>query len=413
MGVVGFDTTEEELRATADANGLVGLAGLTPDLHVATEWRNDRERHPRIVALARGYNPSVHGLRFFSRASSGELAAILLEWAENKSEFTTTPQHRVLLKTLREARGLRAIRSLDGVAAFLAKWSEAGDGAIGRPRDVLPTLGLLRDPRLFEAKDLAKRLEHNLRVGERVTVMSPGDIRQRRERATRYDNAETAAWVRGALDRLEAHRRGRPDADLTLEDAEQVVTLPPDKPDAPAPESDGPDVDDEPAAEDDDTGEEEEPGLREMTVDALLEGREEDLAAIGEALADAWEEFDQNGDRLAVQSGDERRCRQARRSGRRQGHRLGYGLLRLRPVRRVHGGRRWRPAASVGAPYRVRSLCFWTRSAIWKHNGISYSIETAVGSVGWGGRGCRILRAPDCRHVARLRRCAGSRLRTL
>ena len=299
LGAVGFDTTEEELRATADANGLGGLAGLTTDLHVVTEWRNDRERHPRIVALARGYNPSVHGLRFFSRASSGELAAILLGWAENQPEFTTTPQHRVLLKTLREARGLRAIRSLDGVAAFLAEWSEAGDGAIGRPRDVLPTLGLLRDPRLFEENDLARRLEHNLRVGERVTVMSPGDIRQRRERATRYDNAETGAWVSGALDRLEAHRRGRPDADLTLEDAEQIVTLPPDKPDAPGPEPDDPDVDEEPDAEDDDTGEKDEPGLREMAVHALLEGREEDLAAMGEALSDAWEEFDRNGDRLA------------------------------------------------------------------------------------------------------------------
>ena len=99
---------------------------------------------------------------------------------------------------------------------------------------------------MFEANDLAKRLEHNLRVGERVTVMSPGDIRQRRERATRYSNAATAEWVSGALDRLEAHRRGRPDADLTLEDAEQVVTLPPDRPDPPGSEPDDPDVDDEP-----------------------------------------------------------------------------------------------------------------------------------------------------------------------
>ena len=82
LALVGFDTTEEELRATADAHGLGELAGVTIDLHVATEWRNDRERHPRIVALARGYNPSVHGLRFFSRASSGELAGILLGWAE-------------------------------------------------------------------------------------------------------------------------------------------------------------------------------------------------------------------------------------------------------------------------------------------------------------------------------------------
>jgi len=299
LALVGFDKTEEDLRVIADANALCGLAGLTPDLHVATEWRNDRKRHPRIVALARGYNPSVHGLRFFSRASSGELAAILLGWAENQSEFTTTPQHRVLLKTLREARGLRAVRSLEGVAAFLAEWSEADDGAIGRPLDVLPALGLLRDPRLFEKDDLAKRLERNLFVGERVTVMSPGEVRQRRERATRYGNADMAARVSRALDRLEAHRRSRPDADLTLEDAELVVTLPPDKPADPGAEPDDPDVDDKPDDEEDDTGKKDEPGLREMLVDALLKGREEDLAALGGALEAAWEEFEQNGERLA------------------------------------------------------------------------------------------------------------------
>ena len=299
LALVGFETTDEELRAIAEARGLGELAGLTFDLHVATEWRNDRKRHPRIVALARGYNPSVHGLRFFSRVSSGELATILLGWAQNESQFTATPQHRALLETLREARGLRSIRSLDGVAAFLAKWSETGDGTIGRPRDVLPALGLLRDPRLFEADDLARRLEHNLRVGERVTIMLPGDIRQRRERATRYSNAATAAWVSGALDRLEDHRRGQSDADLTLEDAEQLVTLPPDRPDPPGSEPDEPDVDEEPDDEGNDAEEEDEPGLREMAVDALLEGREEDLAAIGEALDEAWEEFDQNGDRLA------------------------------------------------------------------------------------------------------------------
>ena len=299
LALVGIDTTEKELRAVAEAKGLGELAGLTLDLHVATEWRNDRERHPRIVALARGYNPSVHGLRFFSRASSGELAAILLGWAENKSEFTATPQHRVLLETLRGARALSSIRSLEGIAAFLAEWGEAGNGAIGRPRDVLPALGLLRDPRLFEADDLAKRLEHNLRVGEHVTIMSPGDIRQRRERATRYSNAATAERVSAALDRLEAYRRGWPDAGLTLEDAEQIVTLPPDRPDPPGPEPDDPDVDDEPDDETDHTEEGDEPDLHGMAVDAVLEAREEDLAAIGEALEAAWEEFEQNGDRLA------------------------------------------------------------------------------------------------------------------
>ena len=382
LALVGFETTEEELRAVAEEKGLGELAGLTLDLHVATEWRNDRERHPRIVALARGYNPSVHGLRFFSRASSGELAAILLGWAQNESEFTATPQHRVLLETLREARGLRSIRSLDGVAAFLAEWSEAGDGAIGRPRDVLPALGLLRDPRLFEADDLARRLEHNLRVGERVTIMSPGDIRQRRERATRYSNAVTAAWVSGALDRLEAHRRGRPDAALTLEDAEQVVTLPPDRPDPPGPEPDDPDVDEEPDDEGDDTEEEDEPGLREMAVDALLEGREEDLAAIGEALEEAWEEFDQNGDRLAS---SQETSQGVAKLDEQVAPRVIDWVTDFCDTDRFGGFME----ADVGdlpqalARHTEFDPVFLNPDAVWKHNGVPYSIERLLEA--WDG----------------------------
>ena len=377
LALVGFDTTEEELRRIAEAKGLGDLAGLTLDLHVATEWRNDRERHPRIVALARGYNPSVHGLRFFSRASSGELAALLLDWAESESEFTATPQHRSLLETLREARGLRSIRSLEGVAAFLAEWSEVGDGTISRPRDVLPALGLLRDPRLFEAEDLAKRLEHNLRVGERVTIMSPGDVRQRRERATRYSSAATAERVSGALDRLEAYRRGLPDAGLTLEDAEQVVTLPPDRPDPPRPEPDDPDVDDEPDDGADDTDEEDKPGLRDMAVDALLEGREEDLATIGEALEEAWEEFVQNGDRLA--------CNQETSQG------VGRLDEQVDPkvidwVTDFCDTDRFGGFMEVDVSDLPQALArhtefdpvFVNPEAVWRHNGVSYSIETLL-----------------------------------
>ena len=387
LALVGFDTTNEELRTVVEAKGLGELAGLTLDLHVATEWRNNRKRHPRIVALARGYNPSVHGLRFFSRASSGELAGILLRWAENASEFTATPQHRVLLETLREARELRSIRSLEGVAAFLAEWSEAGDGAIDRPRDVLPALGLLRDPRLFESNDLAKRLEHNLRVGERVTVMLPGDIRQRRERATRYRNAAMAERVSGALDRLEAYRRGRPDASLTLEDAEQVVTLPPDRPDLPGPEPDDSDVDDEPDDNSDDAEEEEEPGLREMAVDALLERREEDLAAIGKALEEAWEEFDQNGDRLA------------------SNQETSQGVAKLDEavdakvidwVTDFCDADRFGGFMEADVADLPQALARHTEfdpvildpDAVWKHNGISYSIKALLEAWGWGGGGC-------------------------
>ena len=376
LALVGLDTTEPQLRAMAETSGLGELAGLTLDLHVATGWRNNREQHPGIVALARGYNPSVHGLRFFSRASSGELAAILLGSAGKASEFTSTPQHRVLLETLREAPGLSAVRSLNGVAAFLAEWSHADAKAIGTPRDVLPALGLLRDPRLFEADDLAKRLEHNLRVRERVTVMSPGDIRQRRERATRYSNAARGERVSHALDRLEGHRRGRPDAGLTLEDAEQVVTLPPDKPDPRRREPDGPDIG-EPDDGRENTEEEYEPSLREMAVDAQLEGREEDLATIGEALEKAWEEFAQNGNRLAS---NEETSQGVAKLDEHVDPKVVDWVTDFCGTDRFGGFMEADVADLPQALARHTEFdpVFLSPDAVWRHNGVSYSIQTLL-----------------------------------
>ena len=379
LALVGFETTKEDVQATADANGLGGLAGVTLDLHVATEWRNDHEGHTRIIALARGYNPSVHGLRFFSRASSSELAEFLLGWAENRSEFTATPTHRLLLETLRQGRGLSAIRSLEGVAAFLADWSAAPDGAIGAPREVLPALGLLRDPKLFEAKDLAKRLEDNLRLGERVTIMSPGDIRKLRARAAGYQDTKTAELVTGALDRLEAYRRGEADADLTLADAERLVALPPDQLPRGG-ETDDPDDVDEPDGDDDEVEEEDDPDLREMAVDALLEGRDEDLAAIGEALEEAWEELGQNGDRLAA---NQNTSRGVAKLDERVDPKVIEWVTEFCDIDRFGGV----IETDVGdlrqalARHAEFDPVFVDPNAAWRHSGISYSIETML--EGW------------------------------
>lgn len=377
LALVGFGVSEADLRRSAKAAGLGELAGLATDLHIATEWRNDRGQHPRIIALARGYNPSVHGLRFFSRASSSELASYLLSWAETAADFTATPQHRLLLSRLRENDTLASLRSLEGMSEFLADWSAAPPGAIDAPRDALPALGLLADPHLFESDDLAKRLEHNLRVGERITILSPGEIRQRRQRASTYRDPATTALVTGALDRLEAYRRGDPDAGLTLEDAERLVTLPVD----PVTAADGPVgepdvVDGDPESDGESPGSDE-PDLREMAVDALLEGRVEDLAAIGKALEEAWEEYDQNGDRLASNQD------------------TSQGVARLdetvdpRIIEWVtgfcdanhFGGLMDTDVADLPqalARYAEFEPIFVDPQAIWRHNGISYSIEALL-----------------------------------
>ena len=385
LALVGFGVNEAKVRASADAAGLNDLAGVTTDLHVATDWRNNRDRHPRIIALARGYNPSVHGffsLRFFSRASSGDLAVYLLSWAKNAAGFIATPQHRSLLSTLHQAPALASLRSLEGVSAFLADWSAAPDGAIDAPRDALTALGLLADPQLFEADDLrrcgagagllAMRLEHNIKVGERITILSPGEIRQRRQRVTRYRNATTADLMTSALDRLEANRRGQPDSGLTLDDADRLVTLPAD-----APPGDQPVVDVEPEDTGDTTSEEDEPDLRDMAVDALLERRDEDLAAIGEALEEAWEEFGQNSDRLVSNQNTSQGVAKldeyvdpkiiAWVTGFCAADRFG-GLMEADVA----------DLSQALARYAEFEPVFVNPQAIWRHNGVSYSIEALL-----------------------------------
>jgi len=298
LALVGFGADEAAIRASASKYGLARLGGITTDLHVATQWRNERDKHPRIIALARGYNPSVHGLSFFSRASSSELAGYLLAWAANQSEFSGTPQHRNLLTILQSHPSLSPLRSLEGVSNYLASWSSAQVGSIEAPRDALPALGLLADPQLFEADDVAKRLERNLALGERITILTPSEVRQRRQRAARYSSKKTADTVNGALDRLDAYRIGDSSAHLTFEDAEHLVTLPPDT--APVGNvSTEVENDDEIEDAGGAGSKESEPDFREAAVDALLEGREDDLAAIGKALEDAWTQFDHNGDHLA------------------------------------------------------------------------------------------------------------------
>lgn len=375
LALVGLETTEEAVWFGANQCGLGRLAGVTRDLHVATEWRNDRERHPRIIALARGYNPSVHGLRFFTRASSSQLASFLLAWAENTPEFTSTPGHRRLLETLHQAPGLTPIRSLEGVAAFLAEWSSAPEGAIGAPRDALQALGLLRDPRLFEADDLAKRLELNLRLAEHVTVLSPGDIRKRRERAARYTDATTAEQVRLALDRLEAHRRGEPESGLTLEDAECLVTLPADPPSGPQ-TSDAHDSD----TTEDDVDEDEEsdvPDIREMAVDAVLGRREEDLAAIGEALEAAWDELEQNGDRLAA---NQHTSQGVARLDEQVDSRVLEWVCAFCDVDRFGGVLDADVADLPQALARHAEFdpVFLNPGEVWRHNGVTYSMESLL-----------------------------------
>ena len=112
-------------------------------------------------------------------------------------------------------------------------------------------------------------------------------------RAARYVSVERREALEGALANLDAFRAGSLTA-LTLEDAERLVRPPADEA-APNPPPE-PDTNETPGVPPEDRGVD----LHGEELDALRNGRSQDLEKIGEALDRAWEEFYQTKDRLAA-----------------------------------------------------------------------------------------------------------------
>ena len=373
IALVGCDKTDIELRTIADEYGLGKLAGISCDLHVATEWRNNRIKHPRIIALACGYNEYVHGLRFFSSFSSSELATCLLKWAKRTNQFKSTPAHLLLLKTL-SSKKLLVNWSLEDVARFLALWSERNNTSkdvTRAPCDVLPALGLLRDPDLFEADDLEKRLEQNLEYLERVTIISPRDVRKFRDRAEHYKNQDISNRINEALSRLESYLYGGDNSDLTFKDAKCLIAFPSDKLDPPGKSENDKD-------EDEAVDIEGSSGMRDLSAEALFNGHKDDLKAINAMILEAWKKLERNGNKLVATQNTSK------------------GLVELNEQVDLHiiewvtefcnenrfGGLLECDVGNLEQALTRRSEfkpVFLNPDKIWKHDGVYYSIESLLG----------------------------------
>ena len=297
IAMVNFGIADDgELLALATDCGLSALRAVSCDLHVATAWRNDADAFPRVVALAAGYNASVHGLKFFGHATSADLAGHLLDWAAEQDIFTATGQQQELIRRLRNERGLISLRTLEGVSSYLSEWSaHAATASIDAPREALPALGLFPDPQLFETSDLTRELERNLQAGEYLTVLSPGEMRARRVRAEKYVDPRRRDEVLHALNKLEAFRRGERDSAPTLREAWTLVKLPK--------EEQAPIVEDGPASSDHNDPSpivDVDSDVSDVAVDVVLSGSEEDVNALGASLEAAWQAFDDQPDDTLV-----------------------------------------------------------------------------------------------------------------
>ena len=308
IALAGFGVNPTDMELLGVKAGLIGIRAFADDLHVAAEWRNNRDRHPRTLALAAGYNAGVHTLDHYERPSPGSLARVLLEDARDglKSRFPDSPDvHRQLLLELVGSPWLETLLSLESCADYLARWDSLrsihGNHA---PWMALPSLGLLQDRDLFGKDQLGRRLKTNLETTRRIRTLRASLLRDLAARASKYRNTERRAAVSSAVGAVEAYLQalyqGR-ESPLDLSDALVVVAPPKDSNKTETRPTDDEDLGD-PSGEPDDNESDQGSGVRPAhpvlsreSADALLDGREDDLAAIADALDRAWETAEQEG----------------------------------------------------------------------------------------------------------------------
>jgi Holliday junction resolvasome RuvABC ATP-dependent DNA helicase subunit len=294
IAISGLGVNTTDMQVIAQRVGLTGIIEFADDLHVAAEWRNNRSRHPRTIALAGNYNAGVHTLGHYARPASSDLARLLLEDArENLStRVPASPEiHRHLLSELLKAPELESLLSLESCSEFLARWDELRPKEGNRaPLLALPALGLLVDEGLFEEDHISKRLALNLTITQQIRTMRTSALqalpRRYRNPTRKQDVVDAVTAVQEYLTAIQSGNEGK----LSLATAKTVVRPPKDERQK------------EDALIEDDSLENEdhppsvniyEPVWTDQASDALIEGRDEDLVAIADAIEQGWEAFNE------------------------------------------------------------------------------------------------------------------------
>lgn len=288
IALAGFGLPTAELERLAHSCGLDRLRAVADDLHIAAGWRNNPADYPRTIALASGYYSGVHTLGHFGKPESMELATELLEQvARQKASDPQIPEvHASLLEEIRTSPNLEILRSLEVCAAFLAEWDrlapELGNQA---PCFALPALGLFSDAGLFEANHLEERLRLNLTMVGHIKQIRSSALARLEKRASAYQDEERRQEILHAVSVIRNFLAAPGGSAMpSLAQALTVARPPKDEAPPPAPGEDPPEPQPESKPERWET----------VTAVSLLEGREEDLQAVSEAIDAAWDEFEPN-----------------------------------------------------------------------------------------------------------------------
>ena len=261
----GFGQDEPALQAMAERAGLHFKAVAT-HLQRAAVWRNTEDT--TILALARGEPEGGNTLQEFAKASSAELANVLLAWlADPEHEFSDVRRapelHGRLLKLLAEQPPHGLVLSMDAVCRFAAAWSTARESTDAQIRNDAPLAALAEltvawDGDLMQTRgdsderrreSLKENLIRAIQTTQEVLALGERELSKLDERATAADASDRPAFetllsaIREAqrnstaerlcLIRLDHYRkltktrRGRPaprpESSLDWSDVEQAV----------------------------------------------------------------------------------------------------------------------------------------------------------------------------------------------
>jgi hypothetical protein len=288
LALVGFGVSQQKLVQIANREAPGVFTDLATDLNVAARWRNQRKKHPVVIAYARGRVAGVNTLRHLEQASSRSLTSTLLEWAKTQPEFTGTPAHTRLIEALHAHFDAEDLFSFEQVRAFLQVWST--DKTSNAPRRAISSLGLFADPNLFsDAGQIGQRLSINFEVMAQLRDRTPGQMEAIRKRLQRGNKAKLLK----IFDKLQSLRRSPNPAALAemgLDDALLVLRPKTDKS-----KEDKPDGGDETSEE---TRVFDPKKMQRACADALLSDREEELVKNADSLSKALHQAldaDENG----------------------------------------------------------------------------------------------------------------------
>lgn len=283
LALVGFGASATELEAFARKSAAACFSAFASDLHAAAAWRNNRAKHPFIVAYARGTVTGVNTLRHFKQPTSRDLTLTLLQWAKTQPAFTGTAAHVRLLSEVEALASDEDMTAFEQVRSFLEAWSSSsGPGA---PRQALPALGLLPDPNLFaDSQPMRDRLRDNAKFMADLRDRTASQMEIVRKRLVNaHERAGKKTEGRSLLktfDRLQQIRRSpTPDqlGAVTLDEGLGVF----------GPVKSGADDGEAAAPEQPDTRVLNEKRLQQNAASALLENRAEELVRNAEALSRA------------------------------------------------------------------------------------------------------------------------------